>query len=125
MLYALPSLLSLLFYAAVLIVLAVRPSDGSRAKLFAILGTLLLLINAMGGWALQVLISQFVGPEQIALAFGVFAILHSLLYFAGLSLVFVAVFTGRRPAASNAIVDTPGGHISSAASDNPYVPPAN
>ncbi len=124
-LYTIPTLLAIVFYAAVLLVLATFPSDGSKAKLYAISGTTILLFESVAGWAAHFVASRFLDPSVLGVAFGVLSIMQSLLYFVGLSFVLLAVVTGRKPAVANDSTDSAGGSRTPQAGDNPYASPAS
>lgn len=122
-LYTIPTLLSIFFYLGAVIVLATRPSDGSKAKLYSILGTAILLFSSVSSWAFRFVISMAFDASSLGVAYGMFSILQSLLYFLGMGLILLAVITGRKPAVANASADPPGGDRPPQASDNPYVSP--
>lgn len=124
-LYSIPTLLSIFFYVGAVIVLATRPSDGSKAKLYSILGTAILLFSSLSGWALRFVISMTFDSSSLGMVYAMFSILQTLLYFVGLGLILMAVITGRKPAVANTSADPAGGDRPPQASDNPYVSPGS
>jgi DMSO reductase anchor subunit len=120
-LYVVPGFMLFLFFIGALLYVLLKQSDQSSAKLFAILGVIILCLVHASRFLVNLVLAQM-NPPDFMLYQGLFMIVSTLFYVLALSLILFAVFVGRVPAMNR---QESGGERMPVAGSNPYTPPAS
>jgi hypothetical protein len=120
-LHVVPGFVLFLFFIGALFYVLLKQSDQSSAKLFAILGVIVLCLVHVSRFLINLVLVRM-NPPDFMLYHGLFMIVSTLFYVLALSLIIFAVFVGRVPAMTRR---GPGGERMPVASSSPYIPPAS
>lgn len=122
-LYAAGALIEALCLILIFLYVATRRSDGTRARLYAMIGFGLILVQVLGMTLVQAVLSYSVSPAEFGQSALLLGVVGNLLSVTSKVFLAAAVFTGRQTGKSE---DPMAQQFSSSRAEdhsNPYQPP--
>ncbi|WP_145173349.1 hypothetical protein [Rubripirellula lacrimiformis] len=98
--YAAQTLISFFFGVGVFIFIAIRASDHSQAKKYALIGFSIQLLVTIVGLVAPVILSQLISMDSLGTGIMLINFAGNLLQMVSTGFIVAAIVTGRRPGAS-------------------------